>query len=112
MNTDNTDTINNSKLRRLNWGALGITLLWLIRNGFLVSAVLYVVFALYLWPATYLISAIFFLKGTEWSWGDGNRWKSAEEFEESQFAWAFVGCLLLILQLIAFAYSLIFYESI
>ena len=97
------------ELKRYNWGALGITPLWLLRNGFWLTCVLYFILAAYFWPGTYVISILFFIKGTAWSWGDGSRWNNAEEFVESQYIWGFVGALLLVLQALAIAYWLFFY---
>ena len=96
---------------RLNWGALGITLLWLIRNGFWLTALIYIASAAYFWPAALLLSLVFFVRGTEWSWGGGQRWNSVEEFERSQSVWAFVGVVLLSMQLLALAYFLLMYAS-
>ena len=94
-------------IQRYNWGALGITPLWLIRNGFWLTSVLYFILAAYFWPGTYVISMLFFIKGNAWSWGNGNRWNNAEEFAESQYAWGFVGILLLTLQALAIVFWLV-----
>ncbi len=84
---------------RFNWGALTLTPLWLIRNGFLLSFVLYILASIFVWPLSVAFSILFFVKGTEWSWGGGRRWKNHEEFAESQFAWSFVGKIILILSI-------------
>ena len=75
----------------LNWGAFGLTPFWLFSNGFWFTLLVYVVLA-YVSPwLALLISFIFLFKGTKWSWGGGHRWKSYEQFAESQAAWAIGG---------------------
>jgi len=86
---------------RFNWGALILTPLWLIRNGFLLSFVLYILLSIFVWPLSIAISILFFIKGSKWSWGGGRRWKNYEEYAESQFAWGFVGKIVLILSVTA-----------
>jgi len=112
MSTGNDDIGGETEIyRRLNWGALGVTLLWLIRNGFWLTALIYIVLAAYLWPAALCLSLVFFVKGTEWSWGGGRRWNSFEEFERSQSVWAFAGVVVLSVQLLALAYYLALYAG-
>lgn len=91
---------------RFNWGALTLTPLWLIRNGFLLSFVLYILMSIFVWPLSVAFSILFFVKGTEWSWGDGRRWKNYEEFADSQFAWGFVGKIILILSVASWLWVL------
>lgn len=91
----------------LNWGALGLTGIWLLRNGFLLSLVLYLVALRYFWPAAILMSFLFFFKGSAWSWGNGRRWKDIEEFADSQYFFNFIGKILLGFQL-AFAIAALY----
>lgn len=92
--------VSRSEIARWNWGALGLTPLWLIRNGFLITALLYLIIAHYLPLLNIVIGLLFFWRGTRWSWGNGRRWKTYEEFADSQHAWNFAGkiaCFLLAL---------------
>lgn len=87
---------NAREVRALNWGAFALTPFWLVRNGFLLTFVLYIGLAFVSEWLLIGISILFFLKGTQWSWGSGNRWKSFEQFAESQAVWNLTGkiCLL------------------
>lgn len=78
------------KVRGLSWGALVFAPFWLLRNGFWMSAVVYVVCAIYVWPASLIIGILFFIFGARWSWGQGNRWHSYEQFVHSKFSWDFL----------------------
>lgn len=88
----------------LNWGALALTPFWLIRNGFLLSCLIYLALAVLAGPFAYLISLLFFLRGTKWSWGNGQRWQSYEAFSDSQYTWGMIGKIALILQLVGLAW--------
>ncbi len=98
-------------LKRYNLGALGVTPLWLFRNGFWLSCVFYIVFAIYFWPGALVISLLFFIKGTTWSWGNGQRWSSAQEFYDSQHLWGIIGGVLLFLQAMAIVLWLSMYTK-
>lgn len=93
-------------LRTFNWGALVLTSLWLVRNGFLVSLAAYVAvgWAFGFWGMT-AFSAMFFFKGTAWSWGRGNRWNSFDEFADAQATWNFSGQVLLLLVALILGYA-------
>lgn len=76
---------------KLNWGAFGVTPFWLFANGFWFSLLAYAALV-YLSPWLGLpVSAVFLFKGTEWSWGEGRRWKSYEQFAETQATWTVWG---------------------
>lgn len=88
-------------VRGLSWGALVLTLLWLIRNGFWFTALLYVLCSIFIWPVALVIPVVFFIWGNKWSWSKGQRWRSYREFRDSQFnsdflALAILAALLLI----------------
>jgi hypothetical protein len=75
----------------LNWGAFGVTPFWLFANGFWASLLAYAALV-YISPWLGLpVSVLFLIKGTEWSWGKGHRWKSYEQFAETQAAWTIWG---------------------
>lgn len=78
-------------IHRWNWGALVFTPLWMLRNGFLLSLLFYLVLGWLQPMATLPISAMLLLWGNRWSWGDGNRWDGIEAFADSQHLWDFVG---------------------
>jgi len=94
-----------------NWGAFFLTPFWLVRNGFLVTLAVYLVLAFtYPWT-TIPISVLFLIKGNDWSWDEGRRWKSIEEFADSQYIWNIVGLaigVLLGLSLLTLAGMLVF----
>jgi hypothetical protein len=97
-NSNQTPTETGSKkddirLGKLNWGALVFTPLWLARNGFWIPAILYVISAILYFPVAIIIAVVFFIKGTEWSWGDGTRWNNYEEFRFSQNTWNNAGLI-------------------
>lgn len=77
--------------RALNWGAFALTPFWLLANGFFFSLAVYLVLA---WLSPWLMlpmSVLFLIKGTQWSWGEGQRWKSHAQFADAQAAWAIGG---------------------
>lgn len=76
-------------------GALGGSTLWLFANGFWLTALICAVSAFYFWPLQVAITLLFAFKGREWSWGGGQRWESAQAFEESQSVWNIIGGILL-----------------
>lgn len=90
---------------KMNWGALTLTPLWLIRNGFLLSFLFYILLSIFVWPLSIAVSILFFIKGSEWSWGGGRRWKNYEEFSESQFTWNFVGIIIILLSVSALLWT-------
>ncbi len=79
------------EFKTLNWGALSLTPLWLFLNGFWLTAVIYVFTIFIFWPLSLAISLLFFIKGNEWSWKNGSRWESFEKYSDSQYAWNFIG---------------------
>ena len=82
-------------VRGLSWGALVFPPLWLLRNGFWFSALLYVVLVLYFWPLSLVLVVLFFIFGARWSWAEGQRWRSYEQFLDSRFAWDFSAFVML-----------------
>jgi hypothetical protein len=88
----------------LNWGALAITAPWLIRNGFWVSFLVYLVLLFHAWPLSLLVSVLFFLRGTQWSWGGGRRWKSHDDFVESQRIWGAFGKVAVAVNVVVFGW--------
>lgn len=78
-------------LDNLNWGALGLTPFWLLRNGFFLTLVIFCVLALFSPLLTLPISFVFWLRGTRWSWGNGQRWPNYDSFAESQAGFNLVG---------------------
>jgi hypothetical protein len=81
-----------------NWGALAATPAWLFRNGFWGSCLCYCVLWLFCWPLAIPMRFLFFVRGTQWSWGNGRRWRSFEQFADSQYAWGFAGRILLLFE--------------
>ncbi len=74
--------------KKLNYGALVFTNIWLVINGFWLSAVLYFVLFLTFPPIAILISIVLFFKGTSLSWGTGERWgNDCEAFLDEQVFW-------------------------
>ena len=78
-------------ITRRNWGALVFTPFWLLRNGFLLSLIVFCLLGWWHPWATVPVSALFMLAGNRWSWGDGTRWSDIESFAESQHLWDFLG---------------------
>jgi hypothetical protein len=95
------------ELKGLNWGALVFTPLWLFRNGFLVSFAVYLVCGYLSMWLPLAMSTLFFFKGTQWSWGNGNRWKSYDQFADSQAVWNLVAkpCFLIMAGCLLFLFS-------
>jgi hypothetical protein len=74
--------------KKLNFGALVFTNIWLVINGFWLSAVLYFVLFLTFPPIAILISIVLFFKGTSLSWDTGERWgNNCEAFLDEQAFW-------------------------
>lgn len=90
MNPHSTHNQKQPKLG-LSWGALLLTPPWLYMNGFWVTASLSIIFAYIFWPLSLGISIIFFFKGAKLSWRAGTRWVSANEFEDSEYLWKWLG---------------------
>lgn len=95
----------------LNWGALALTPFWLIRNGFLLTFLIYLGLVALTGPFALVISLLFFVRGTKWSWGDGQRWQSFEQFADSQYIWGYIGKVSLLLQLAAIVWVISYYET-
>ena len=89
------------ELKRFNIAALLITPLWLLRNGFLISLLIYLVFLVVFSPISIIISFIFFFKGNRLSWGNGERWNSPSEFCENQMVWKQIAIILFAVQIVA-----------
>lgn len=98
----------NNDLKKYNIAALLITPLWLLRNGFLISLIVYFIFLVVFTPVAIIISFIFFFKGNRWSWGNGNRWNSFSEFSENQMVWKQIAIILFVVQIVA----LLFYFKV
>jgi hypothetical protein len=84
-----------------SWGALGLTPIWLLVNGFWLSLVIYIISFIYFMPMAFIIGIVFFIKGKAWSWGNGNRWESVDKFEDSQGEWDIYGMIALMVSVIA-----------
>jgi|GEM_PF-1266992 len=91
----------NKELKKFNIAALLITPLWLLRNGFLISLLIYLIFLVVFAPISIIISFIFFFKGNRWSWGNGERWNSFSEFCENQMVWRQIAIILFVVQIVA-----------
>ena len=80
-----------------NWGAFFLTPAWLVRNGFLLTFIIYLAlswaFGIY---SALPFSFIFLFFGSKWSWGKGNRWNTYQEFVESQKLWNIAGFVIFI----------------
>ncbi|WP_146151885.1 hypothetical protein [Ahniella affigens] len=96
----------------LNWGALALTSFWLIRNGFLLTFLIYLGLLVMTGPFALVISLLFFVRGTKWSWGNGQRWQSFDQFADSQYIWGYIGKVSLLLQLAAIVWVISYYETI
>jgi hypothetical protein len=92
---ENNEPAVSPRVSGFNWGALAATPAWLFRNGFWGSCLLYCFFWFYCWPLIVPMRFLFFVRGTQWSWGNGRRWHSFEQFADSQYAWGFAGRVLL-----------------
>jgi hypothetical protein len=82
------------EINNINVGAFLITPIWCFANGFWLSALACIIAYSFFWPLGILISLLFLFKGNEWSWKNGDRWDSLEEFNESQFMMTFVGLII------------------
>jgi hypothetical protein len=105
---EETAALSINQKKQFSWTALALTPIWLLRNGFLLTFISYMILAIYFWPASLLISILFFIEGYEWSWGKGKRWNSIDEFLDSQYVWNLFGKLSLLFQvvgLVALFYS-------
>ncbi len=71
--------------RDANWGALAATPAWRVSQRFLGLVLCAIAFSwLFCWPLAVLNARIlFFVRGTQWSWWNGRRWRSFEEFADS-----------------------------
>lgn len=85
-----------------------LTPLWLLRNGFWVTAALYVLCSILIWPIALIIAVLFFIRGTKWSWSKGQRWRSYEEFCTSQFNWEFLALVTLIVAIVVMSSEALF----
>jgi len=107
MNEENQEDIS-LELRKFNFAALTITPLWLLRNGFIVTLLIYLILVAFFPPSFLFINIIFFVKGNKWSWGDGSRWNNFNEFCEKQIVWNQIAIILFIVQIV----GLLFYFKV
>lgn len=91
------------RVRGLSWGALVFTPFWLVRNGFWLTTILYVLCAIFVWPIAHIIAFLFFFLGIKWSWSKGQRWRSYEEFCSSRFTWDYLALLSLAVAVVVVA---------
>jgi|SRR5687767_121592 hypothetical protein len=95
-------------VRGLSWGALLLTPLWLLRNGFWLTAAVYVLCSIFIWPIALIIAVVFFFRGTKWSWSKGQRWRSYAEFRTSQFNWEFLALVTLVVAIVIMSTEALF----
>ncbi len=95
---------NDEKLKRYllypNLGAFLLTPIWCIRNGFWISAAIAIIGYASYWPLGVAVSLVFFIMGNRWSWGNGERWDSFEQFSDSQYLMSGVSLVVLIAGLV------------
>jgi len=91
------------RVRGLSWGALMLTPLWLLRNGFWLTTAIHVGCAIFVWPIALFIGVLFFFNGVKWSWSKGQRWRSYEEFRDSQFNWELLAFVTMIVSIVTMA---------
>ena len=74
------------ELRKWNWGAFLLTVIWGIGNGVMRSFLTLIPFyGLYEW---FMLG----INGNRWAW-EKRRWESVEQFHRSQRAWAKAGVI-------------------
>jgi uncharacterized membrane protein len=95
----------------VNWGALILTPFWMLRNGLWLTFLSYVIGALLARWTPLMFSVFLFFYGTRLSWGAGNRWRSYEEFCESQENWTFSALIAAGFVLLVFALQVLTFHQ-
>jgi len=95
INLENTSGQGNSaivptEIKRWNWGAFFLPLIWAIGNKVWIGLLAFI-------PLAYVIMMfVLGVKGSEWAW-KSKRWNSVEHFEKTQKIWAIVGLIIFII---------------
>lgn len=83
--------------RQLNLGALTLTPLWLLANGFWLVSLMYLWISFVVPPLAIVFSIILLFKGTALAWGDGDRWGGdLATFLNEQYFWSFLSLALIL----------------
>jgi hypothetical protein len=77
----------------MNWGAFLFTPFWLLRNGFWMTLLLFLLLLFYSPLVSLLVSIYFLFQGNRWSWGNGTRWPSIDAFADSLYHWNFLAII-------------------
>ena len=88
------------ELKKWNWGAAGLSIIWGVYHGVWVSFVVLIPYVNWIW---WIIMG---LEGNKWAW-QKRHWRSIEEFQEAQKKWKIWGIIFLFLPIILVALGFI-----
>ena len=77
-----------------NWGAFGLTWIWGVFNGVLISLLVLIPGFVVVWA--FVLGA----KGNEWAWRN-KKWDSIEHFRSTQRPWNIAGIVLFAISMVA-----------
>jgi len=88
------------EIKRWNWGAAGLPIIWGLYHGVWISLLSYVPIFGWMWVV------VMGIKGNEWAWKK-NKWQSVKAFKESQKKWKIVGIIFMVISFVLFVIVLV-----